>query len=137
MDLIMKLAEKHDIFVLEDNAQCFLGTYKGQIVGTIGHAASFSFQSSKHVTSGEGGMVITNDLALAEGIRKVQSLGYVGVSASKGKLTAELMMLWVRREVSIKNMESPRMIWPSTGVRRLASMTSHAGWKRNATAITA
>jgi len=86
MDLIMKLAEKHDIFVLEDNAQCFLGTYKGQIVGTIGHAASFSFQSSKHVTSGEGGMVITNDLALAEGIRKVQSLGYVGVSASKGKI---------------------------------------------------
>jgi len=57
------------------------------MVGTLGHCASFSFQSSKHLTSGEGGVVITDDLQLAEGLRKVQSLGYAGVSATKGKIS--------------------------------------------------
>jgi perosamine synthetase len=87
MDAIRALARKHGIKVLEDDAQCFLGTYKGRMVGTLGDCASFSFQSSKHLTSGEGGMILTDDLALAEGIRKVQSLGYAGVSATKGKIT--------------------------------------------------
>jgi perosamine synthetase len=57
------------------------------MVGTLGDCASFSFQSSKHLTSGEGGMIITDSLELAERIRKVQSLGYAGVSATKGKIT--------------------------------------------------
>ncbi len=87
MDPIMSLAKRRNLLVIEDNAQCFLGKYKGSLAGTIGHAASFSFQSSKHLTSGEGGMVITNDLELAEGVRKVSSLGYAGVSANKGKIT--------------------------------------------------
>lgn len=54
MDPIMKLADKHGLKVIEDNAECFLGKYKGKLVGTIGHCSSFSFQSSKHLTSGEG-----------------------------------------------------------------------------------
>jgi perosamine synthetase len=87
MDKIMAIAKEHNLFVIEDNAQCFLGEYKGKVAGTLGHAASFSFQSSKHITSGEGGMVITNDLKVAEGVRKVSSLGYAGVSANKGKIT--------------------------------------------------
>ena len=87
MDPIMDLARKHDLKVIEDNAECFLARYKGRLVGTLGHCASFSFQSSKHMTSGEGGMIITEDLDLAENIRKVQSLGYAGVSATKGKIT--------------------------------------------------
>jgi perosamine synthetase len=87
MDSIMEIAKKHNLFVIEDNAECYLGTYKGKIVGKLGHCASFSFQSSKHLTSGEGGMIITDDLELAERIRKVQSLGYSGVSATKGKIT--------------------------------------------------
>lgn len=87
MDPIVKLARERGIKVIEDNAECFLGTYHGKLVGTLGDCASFSFQSSKHMTSGEGGMVITDDLALAEAIRKVQSLGYAGVSATKGKIT--------------------------------------------------
>ena len=87
MDAIMLLAKKHDLFVIEDNAECFLGKYKGRMVGTLGHCASFSFQSSKHLTSGEGGILITNDATLAENTRKVQSLGYAGVGAKKGKIT--------------------------------------------------
>lgn len=87
MDPIMALAKQHNLHVLEDNAECFLSTYKGRMLGTIGHSASFSFQSSKHITSGEGGMVTTDDPELADKIRKVQSLGYAGVGASKSKIS--------------------------------------------------
>ena len=89
MDAIMELARKHNLTVIEDDAQCFLGYYKGKIVGSIGHMASFSFQSSKHITSGEGGMITTNDEELANKIRRFNSLGYAGVSARKGKITKE------------------------------------------------
>ena len=91
MDPIMDLTAKHDLFVLEDDAQCFLGHYKGRIVGSIGHASSFSFQSSKHLTCGEGGMVTTDDEELAAGIRRFSSLGYaaVGAGAGKAKITRE------------------------------------------------
>ena len=86
MDPIMDIATEFNLKVIEDNAECFLGMYKDRIVGSLGHCSSFSFQSSKHLTSGEGGIILTNDLDLAEGIRKVQSLGYAGVSATKGKI---------------------------------------------------
>ncbi len=89
MDKIMAIANRQNVKVLEDNAECFLGTYKGKVVGSIGDAASFSFQSSKHMTSGEGGMVTTNCDTTADKIRKVQSLGYAGVSAKKSKITKE------------------------------------------------
>tara|TARA_Y200000002_G_scaffold366333_1_gene357195 strand:- start:2114 stop:3322 length:1209 start_codon:yes stop_codon:yes gene_type:complete len=87
MDPICELAEKHGLYVIEDNAECFLGYYKGRIAGTSGHCASFSFQSSKHLSSGEGGMLITDDIELANKIRRIQSLGYAGVSASQSKIT--------------------------------------------------
>lgn len=87
MDPIMAQAEQHGLKVIEDNAECFLGEYKGRLVGTLGHCSSFSFQSSKHLTSGEGGIVLTEDRELAENIRKVQSLGYAGVGATKARIT--------------------------------------------------
>jgi len=87
MDKIMGIAKKHELFVIEDNAECFLGKYKNKIAGTSGDCASFSFQSSKHLTSGEGGMIITKNIKIADKIRKIQSLGYAGVSATKGKIT--------------------------------------------------
>jgi perosamine synthetase len=87
MDPIMALARERGLFVLEDNAQCFLGTYKGRLAGTIGNAASYSFQASKHITSGEGGMVTTDDAALALEIRRVSGLGYASLGAAKAKVT--------------------------------------------------
>lgn len=87
MDEIMNLASDKNIFVLEDNAETMKSYYKGKLAGTIGHAASFSFQSSKHLTAGEGGMVITDDENLALDVRRVSSLGYAGISSQKGKIT--------------------------------------------------
>lgn len=87
MDKIMQLAHEFNLFVLEDNAETMMSCYKGKLAGTIGHAASFSFQSSKHLTAGEGGIVITDDEELALAVRRVSSLGYSGISSQKGKIT--------------------------------------------------
>jgi perosamine synthetase len=84
MDPIMALADKHNLLVVEDAAQCFLGSYRGRTVGSIGHVGSFSFQNSKHMTCGEGGIVITSDKALAGKIRRFTSLGYSLVGAEPG-----------------------------------------------------
>ncbi|MCH8844537.1 MAG: DegT/DnrJ/EryC1/StrS family aminotransferase, partial [SAR324 cluster bacterium] len=91
MDAIMDIAARHNLFVLEDAAQCVLGYYKGRVVGSIAHASSFSFQSSKHMISGEGGMLTLNDEELADKIRQFNSLGYatVGAGAGKGKIRKE------------------------------------------------
>lgn len=89
MDKIMEIARKHKLVVIEDNAQCFLGKDKGRVVGWVGDMASYSFQSSKHITCGEGGMLTTNDDALADRIRKYNSLGYAGVSAKEVKINRE------------------------------------------------
>ena len=91
MDPLMKMSAEHDLFVIEDNAQCFLGYYKGRIAGSIGHMASYSFQVSKHLTCGEGGILISDDEGLAERARRFGSLGYasVGAHASKAKVTRE------------------------------------------------
>lgn len=89
MDPIMAIAKKHNLVVIEDDAQCFLGMYKDRVVGSIGHLSSFSFQSSKHITAGEGGMVCTNDEQYADKVRKFSVLGYASVGATKGKISKD------------------------------------------------
>jgi dTDP-4-amino-4,6-dideoxygalactose transaminase len=62
MDEIMAFAQEHNIKVIEDCAQCLGGKYKGEMLGSIGHAAAFSFCQDKIMTTGgEGGMLTTND----------------------------------------------------------------------------
>jgi perosamine synthetase len=89
MDEIMALAKHHKLVVIEDAAQCFLGKYKGKMVGSIGHLSSFSLQSTKHMTAGEGGVVCTNDPEMADAVRKFSVLGYTSVSAKVGKITKD------------------------------------------------
>jgi perosamine synthetase len=89
MDEIMAIAEEFKLIVIEDDAECFANTYKGRLIGTMGHISSFSFQSTKHLTSGEGGMIVTNDEELATKVRRFNSLGYAGVGSMKGKITKE------------------------------------------------
>lgn len=86
-DRILALCKKHNIVLIEDNAECFLGKYKGKLVGEFGDFASFSFQASKHLTTGEGGMLITNNEDLADRARRLNCLGYAGVNAKQGKIT--------------------------------------------------
>jgi len=86
-DRILEVCRRHKLFLIEDNAQCFKSTYREKLVGTFGDFASFSFQASKHLTSGEGGMLITNDPVLADKARRFSSLGYAGVSGKQGKIS--------------------------------------------------
>ncbi|MBU1147543.1 MAG: DegT/DnrJ/EryC1/StrS family aminotransferase [Candidatus Omnitrophica bacterium] len=60
MDRIMDIAKKHSLLVLEDTAQALGGEYKGKKLGTIGDTGSFSFDFGKALTTGEGGMVVSN-----------------------------------------------------------------------------
>lgn len=61
MDEILRIAKAHDIPVLEDTAQGLGGSYKGKSLGTIGTVGTFSFDHGKVLTTGEGGMVVTDD----------------------------------------------------------------------------
>lgn len=61
MDLIMELALKYNLFVVEDAAQAIDSFYKGRRLGSIGHLAAFSFHETKNIQSGEGGMLVIND----------------------------------------------------------------------------
>ncbi len=61
MDVIMALAEKHDLKVIEDAAQALLSTWKKQYLGTVGHLGCVSFHETKNIISGEGGALLIND----------------------------------------------------------------------------
>jgi dTDP-4-amino-4,6-dideoxygalactose transaminase len=61
MDAIMELAKRHNLYVIEDAAQCIDSYYKGKALGSIGHLAAFSFHETKNIISGEGGMLVIND----------------------------------------------------------------------------
>ena len=89
MDEIMAIAKKRGIMVIEDNAQAFLSKYNGKTVGTIGHLSSFSLQSTKHMTAGEGGIVCTNNANLADTVRRFSVLGYSSLSRAKGIVTKD------------------------------------------------
>jgi dTDP-4-amino-4,6-dideoxygalactose transaminase len=62
MDVIMQLAEKYNLLVIEDAAQAICSFYKGRALGSIGHLAAFSFHETKNINSGEGGMLAINDV---------------------------------------------------------------------------
>lgn len=85
MDPILALARAQNITVIEDNAECFLGYYKGRLAGSIGHFSSFSFQASKHMTCGDGGILLCDNDELAVKARRAAVLGYSAISAEPGR----------------------------------------------------
>jgi perosamine synthetase len=103
MEAVMALAARHGLKVLEDCAQCFLGTDRlGRVGGTIGDAGSWSYENSKHLSSGEGGMVACRDAGLATEIRKFGGLGFRNLTASSGKVRVDRDKLqdpeWARHD---------------------------------------
>ena len=74
MDPILALAEKHGLKIIEDNAEEQGQTYRNRICGSFGEISAFSFYPNKHVTTGEGGMLMTDDPALAERCRSLRNL---------------------------------------------------------------
>jgi dTDP-4-amino-4,6-dideoxygalactose transaminase len=77
MDPILELARSHGLKVIEDNAQAFGATYKGRKTGSMGDIGCLSFFPTKNLGAfGDGGMVVTNDLALAERMRMLRTHGW-------------------------------------------------------------
>ena len=75
MDPLMELAQRHDIFVIEDAAHSIDSYYKGRPLGSIGHLAAFSFHETKNVISGEGGMLVINDERFSERAEIIREKG--------------------------------------------------------------
>lgn len=75
MDALMAIAEKHNLKVIEDAAHAHGAAYRDRPTGSLGNLSSFSFQSSKNLTSGEGGIICTNDAALAAACRSIHNCG--------------------------------------------------------------
>jgi len=83
---IMNIADKYNIPVIEDNAQCILSKYDGKIVGSFGAISSWSFENTKHISCGEGGIVTTDSEVLAEKMRKIAGHGFKNLKASEGRI---------------------------------------------------
>jgi perosamine synthetase len=75
MDPVISIARRYGLFVIEDAAEAHGAEYKGRRVGSIGNIATFSFYGNKIITTGEGGMVITDDDALASKMRQLKGQG--------------------------------------------------------------
>jgi perosamine synthetase len=75
MEAIMEIASKHNLYVIEDAAEAHGAEYKGRKVGSFGHISCFSFYGNKIITTGEGGMCLTNDNELAEKMRGLRDHG--------------------------------------------------------------
>jgi len=74
MDAVLDIAHRHSLKVIEDAAEMLGQTYRGQPCGSFGDLSTFSFYPNKHITTGEGGMIVTDDEELAERCRSLRNL---------------------------------------------------------------
>lgn len=86
MTAIMSIAKEFKLSVVEDCAQCYLGTHNGRFGGTFGDVGSWSFENSKHLTTGDGGIITCDNEDLADKIRKLSTQGFRNATAVSGKI---------------------------------------------------
>ncbi len=84
MDAIMRLANEHNFYVIEDAAHGITSTYKNKFIGSIGHFAAFSFHETKNVSCGQGGMLVVNDTSAINRAEIVWSKGTNRTEMEKG-----------------------------------------------------
>jgi CDP-6-deoxy-D-xylo-4-hexulose-3-dehydrase len=75
IDAVMEIAKEHDLWLVEDNCDAFGSVYRGSYTGTFGHIATISFYPAHHITTGEGGAVVTNDELLSKIVRSIRDWG--------------------------------------------------------------
>ncbi|MAC34678.1 MULTISPECIES: dTDP-4-amino-4,6-dideoxygalactose transaminase [Idiomarina] len=127
MDVIMDVANRHGLFVVEDAAQGMMSSYKGKALGTIGHLGAFSFHETKNYTSGgEGGLLIINDDRFKQRAEIIREKGtnrsqffrgmvdkYQWVDVGSSYLPSELQAayLWAQLESAVKINEARLKVW--------------------------
>lgn len=103
MDQIMRIAKENELFVIEDAAHAFGAEWKERKVGTLGDIGCYSFQETKNLTCGEGGMIVTNSDALYEKLYSIHTTGrllgkrwyahyYLGTNARMTEFQAALLL---------------------------------------------
>lgn len=102
MDSIMSFATKNNLKVIEDCAQSPGGQYKGKNLGTIGDCGIFSFQESKNIMTGEGGMLLTNDEEIANVARMVRNHGEMILPALKERTYKSEFLGWGYRMTELE-----------------------------------
>ncbi|RJP20322.1 MAG: DegT/DnrJ/EryC1/StrS family aminotransferase [Candidatus Omnitrophota bacterium] len=146
MDELMRIAEEYSLLVLEDCAQAPGAEWNKRKVGTIGHAGTFSFQSSKNLTAGEGGAIITNDESLADRLRTFTNCGRVkggawydhhelGGNHRLGAFQSALLLVGMERlEGQMKQREENARYLQSLleGIDGVSFQKSYAGCTRHA-----
>lgn len=86
LDPLMDIAEKNNIFVINDAAQAPMALYKGKRISEIADITSYSLENSKHITTGDGGIVVTDNEVFATKMRKFNSLGYAAMKSGDGRI---------------------------------------------------
>jgi len=86
LDPIMKIAKKNNIGVINDAAEAFGSLYKNKKIAEIADITSYSTENSKHITTGDGGIVVTNNEKYAIAMRKFGSLGYAAMKSGDGRI---------------------------------------------------
>ena len=81
-----QIAKKHNIAVIHDAAEAHGATHQNKPISDFAHITSYSTENSKHIATGDGGIVTTNDSELAKRLRKFCSLGYHAMTADSGKI---------------------------------------------------
>jgi perosamine synthetase len=86
LDPIMEIANEYEIGVVNDAAEAFGSLYKGAPIATIADITSYSTENSKHISTGDGGIVVTNNEEYAISMRKFGSLGYAAMKSGDGRI---------------------------------------------------
>ena len=126
MDVIMDIASRHNLLVVEDAAQAVMSTYKGKSLGTIGHLGAYSFHETKNIISGEGGALLVNDDYLVERAEIIREKGtnrsrffrgqvdkYTWVDIGSSYLPSEVIaaFLWAQMEEAQSITQRRLAIW--------------------------
>ncbi len=152
MDVIMKIAKRNNLLVIEDAAQAVNATYKGRYLGTIGHFGCYSFHETKNFISGEGGALVINDTRFVERAEIIREKGtnrarffrgqvdkYTWVDCGSSFLPSELVaaFLYAQLEEADKINEKRLAIWNAyyeglkpledAGTLRLPVIPPHCG----------
>lgn len=117
MDPVLALCQKYNLKLIEDAAEMHGQTYKGRMCGSFGDISIFSFYPNKHITTGEGGMLVCNDEALAEQCRKLRNLAF----EPKGRRFIHHELGWNYRMTNLQ---------AALGVAQLEKMEFHIERKR-------
>ncbi|MBT7558800.1 dTDP-4-amino-4,6-dideoxygalactose transaminase [Candidatus Woesearchaeota archaeon] len=155
MNVIMDIAKRHSLFVIEDAAQGIMSTYKGKCLGSIGHLGCLSFHETKNIISGEGGVLLINDKRFVDRAEIIREKGTdrscffrgevgkytwkdIGSSFLPGEITAAFLFAQLEKSKSIT--DKRLLLWSryneafkelgSTGKVRLPVITSNC--KHNA-----